>query len=65
MSKKYYATGNAGNGTVVYSFESQKERNHFVAWDDKYAQRRAVTRNHARRWYSVAHTFDGDPVITL
>jgi hypothetical protein len=30
--KKYYATGNVGYGRQVFSFNSKKARNNFLAW---------------------------------
>jgi len=50
--KHYYATGNKGAGTKAYAFETKKERDQFVAWNTAYDNRRAITRQHVRRYYS-------------
>ena len=52
--RHYYATGNGGGGTNIYAFVSQKERDHFVAWNTGYAQRQAVTKKIAAQNYSHA-----------
>ena len=52
--KHYYATGNSGNGTNIYAFNTRKERNDFVAWDTNYDQKSSVTRQEAVRYSKSA-----------
>ena len=52
--KKYYATGNGGSGTAIYAFSSKKQRDEFVAWNEGYDQRRAVTLADARKYGRTA-----------
>lgn len=54
MMKKYYATGNGGYGTRIHAFASKKERDQFVAWNENYDQRRAVTLADARKYGRTA-----------
>ncbi len=55
IKKHFFATGNGGNGTQPYAFNSKKGRDNFVAWNLGFDQRRAITRTEARR-YGVAAT---------
>jgi len=61
--KHVYAVGNPGNGTIAYAFESKKEREEFVAWDDKCDQRRGVTRSTARRYSKEAVLLVGGQMV--
>ena len=47
--KKYYATGNGGNGAKVYAFDTKKQRDEFVAWNESFGQRMILTRAQAVR----------------
>lgn len=59
----YFATGNGGNGTRIYYFNTKKERDYFVSWNTKYDQRGAVTRREARRYNQDAYLLiDGELV---
>ncbi len=47
--KKYYAVGNKGCGSQVFSFATKKERDQFVAWG-KADHRRAITAQKAKTY---------------
>lgn len=47
--KKFYAVGNKGSGSEVFSFPTKKERDHFVAWG-KADNRRSITAKEAKEY---------------
>jgi len=47
IMKKYYAIGNKGSGSEVFTFKSKKDRDQFVAFG-RADNRRAITAQKAR-----------------
>jgi len=54
MKKHYYACGNTGYGNQCLAFESIKDRNYFVAYCEKWSNRRPLTRKAAAKNHKYA-----------
>ena len=63
--KKYYATGNGGNGTAIYAFSKKEERDYFVAWNVDYDQRGRVELAVARRYGRTAIDFETREIVDI
>lgn len=52
--RHYYAVGNIGSGSEVFTFKTKKERDHFVAWG-KADYRRAITSKKAKTYRDIVN----------